>query len=138
MILLDTHIWIWWVNQDAALPPALHDALSRSMPGELAVSAISCWEVAKLVEKGRLELAIPLEEWMPLALEGSAIEVQPITPSIAIASSRLPGVFHADPADRMIYATASVMGLPLLTGDSAIRAFEARSPQRRSCHVVWA
>lgn len=123
MILLDTHIWIWWVNQDAALPPALHDALSRSMPGELAASAISCWEVAKLVEKGRLELAIPLEEWMPLALEGSAIEVQPITPSIAIASSRLPGVFHADPADQLIVATARLLDCPLASVDAKIAAY---------------
>ena len=124
MILLDTHIWIWWVNQDAALPPALHNAIARATPGDLAISAISCREVAKLVEKGRLELGLPLTEWMGLALEGSSIEVQPITPDIAIASASLPGSFHADPADQLIVATARVLDCPLASVDQKIAAYQ--------------
>ena len=86
-----------------------------------------------------MRLAVPLDEWLEVAGGTGAFRIEPLTSAVAVMTAELAAEgFHADPADRMIYATASVMGLPLLTGDSAIRAFEARSPQRRSCHVVWA
>ena len=68
----------------------------------IGVSAISCWEVAKLVERGRLELPYPLEEWFELALGYPGVSLLELTPEIAIASTRLPGQFHRDPADQII------------------------------------
>ena len=54
MIVLDTHIWVWWVHGDSSLSPTMRALLDSSEQTGIAVSAISCWEVAKLVERGRL------------------------------------------------------------------------------------
>ncbi len=68
MILLDTHAWVWWVHDPAQLTPAQREAIVANEEDLIGVSAISCWEVAKLVEYGRLELPCPLEEWFEDAL----------------------------------------------------------------------
>ena len=90
------------------------------MHSGLEVSAISCWEVAKLVQYGRLELACPLEEWMEQALAYSGVHLLELTPRIATESTKLPGSFHRDPADQIIVATARIYDIPLLTVDSRI------------------
>jgi PIN domain nuclease of toxin-antitoxin system len=84
------------------------------------VSSISLWEIAKLVELGRLELPVPLEKWFDQALAYPGIELIEITPKIAIESTRLPGEFHRDPADQIIVATARVMKCKLVTSDERI------------------
>lgn len=89
----------------------------------LAVSAISCWEVAKLVERGRLILPMEIEPWFDMALDGSGITLLPISPMVAAASTQLPGSFHRDPADQLIVATARVHELRLTTLDARIRAY---------------
>ena len=86
----------------------------------IGVSVISCWEIAKLVEYGRLELPCPLEEWFEQALSYPGIHLLPLTPEIAIESTRLPGEFHRDPADQIIVATARVYNCPLVTSDERI------------------
>lgn len=68
MILLDTHIWVWWVDDNPQLVDRPRHLIQDNVRSGLEVSAISCWEVAKLVQYGRLELACPLEEWMEQAL----------------------------------------------------------------------
>ena len=68
MIVLDTHIWVWWVHGDPALPASIREQLDSSEPTGIAVSAISCWEVAKLAERGRLILPCPVVEWLQQAL----------------------------------------------------------------------
>lgn len=85
------------------------------MPSGLDVSVISCWEIAKLVEYGRLALACPVEEWMGQALGYPGVQLIPLTPQIAIESTKLPGNFHRDPADQITVATARVYDILLLT-----------------------
>ena len=64
MILLDTHIWVWWVDDNQQLADRQRNLIQDNVRSGLEVSAISRWEVAKLVQYGRLELACPLDEWM--------------------------------------------------------------------------
>ena len=99
MILLDTHIWIWWVNDDKRLTPALRKVIEDNKADGLGVSIISCWEVAKLVEVGKLTLAYPIKRWMKLVLASPEVQLLDLTPEIAIESTQLPGTFHRDPAD---------------------------------------
>ena len=123
MILLDTHIWIWWVDGSARLRPAYQRLLAQEEPQGLAIAAISVWEVAKLVEKGKLAFTLPVDEWVRKALAYPGITLINLTPDIALASTQLPGDFHPDPADQLIVATARVMDLALLTEDARIQAY---------------
>ena len=120
MIVLDSHIWVWWVHGDERLSAAQQEAISAAEADVIGVSAISCWEVAKLVERGRLELPCPLEEWFHQALDYPGVRSLPLTPEVAMESTRLPGEFHRDPADQMIVATARVYGCPLVTSDGKL------------------
>jgi PIN domain nuclease of toxin-antitoxin system len=86
----------------------------------LAVSVISCWEVAKLVERKRLELNLQVGEWIQRALAYPGIHLLYLTPKIAVESTQLPPTFHRDPADQIIVATSRVRGYPLLTADEKI------------------
>jgi PIN domain nuclease of toxin-antitoxin system len=122
VILLDTHVWVWWVHDDP-MPIALRIAINQRSDEGLAVSAISCWEVAKLVEYGRLQLPSDLDEWLDLALDASGVRLIPISPRIAAESTTLPGDFHRDPADQIIVATSRVYELPLATCDEKILGY---------------
>jgi PIN domain nuclease of toxin-antitoxin system len=110
MIVLDTHVWVWWVHGDAQIQPSQSSAIEEAESDVIGVSAISCWEVAKLVERGRLVLPRPPEEWIASALHYPGIRLIGLSPEIAVASTRLPGSFHRDPADQIIVATARVNG----------------------------
>lgn len=123
MILLDTHIWIWWVNESKELSTEQQQIIASQQADGLGVSIISCWEVAKLVELGRLQLTLPVEEWLAAALHYPGIQLFDLSPRIAVESTQLPGVFHRDPADQIIVATARVHGLALLTADGKIRGY---------------
>jgi PIN domain nuclease of toxin-antitoxin system len=105
------------------MPDGMRMTIEFGAPEGLAVSAISCWEVSMLVERGRLELAKDLDEWLELALHPSGVSLIPISPEIAMASTRLPGKFHRDPADQIIVATSRVLNVPLATCDEKIRAY---------------
>lgn len=85
---------------------------------------ISCWEVAKKVETGKLELDRAISEWISLALRFPGIELLPLTPEIAVESTQLPGPLHRDPADQIIVATSRVLRLPLLTEDQKLLAYD--------------
>jgi PIN domain nuclease of toxin-antitoxin system len=123
MIVLDTHIWVWWVDENSQLSERHTQLIQDNKSSGLGVSAISCWEVAKLVEYGRLRLDCSLEEWMEQAVAYPEITLLPLTPQIAIESTKLPGIFHRDPADQIIVATARVHDLPLLTVDRLIMGY---------------
>ena len=84
------------------------------------MSSISCWEVAKLVQNGRLELPCPVSGWFAKALAYPGVQLTEISPAICVESTRLPGEFHRDPADQLIVATSRVMNVPLLTVDRKI------------------
>ncbi len=130
MIVLDTHALVWWVNGDAGLSAparsAIEDALSA---GEaVLVSAISAWELAMLVQRGRLDLAMELDEWLRAVASIDGVSLAPITAQIAAQSAKLPGEFHKDPADRMIVALAREQNVPLITADQRIQRYP---------HVRW-
>lgn len=120
MIVLDTHIWVWWVDGSSQLTSQYEYRIEEHKTGGLGVSVISCWEVAKLVESGRLKLRCSVEEWVEQALAHPGVQLLQLTPRIAVESTRLPGSFHRDPADQIIVATARIWNSPLLTADERI------------------
>ena len=119
MIVLDTHIWIWWVDENPRLSSANLETIQKHQDGGLGISIISCWEVAKLVEKGRLSFDCIVDEWLEVALTYPGIELIELSLAIILQSTRLEG-FHNDPADQIIVATAKVLNVPLLTQDTKI------------------
>lgn len=120
MILLDMHIWVWWVDDSQQLTDRQRHIVLDNVRSGLGISVMSCWEVAKLVEYGRLELACAIEEWMAQAVAYPGMQLLELTLRIAIESTKLPGSFHRNPADQIIVATARVYDIPLLTADSHI------------------
>jgi len=120
MILLDTHIWLWWVHGDERLSTTHEVLISDNEEEGIGVSVISCWEVAKLVEYGRLDLPLSIGQWLGQALDYPGINLLPLTPEIVVESTQLPGSFHRDPADQIIVATARIHGIRLMTVDSKI------------------
>jgi PIN domain nuclease of toxin-antitoxin system len=122
VIVLDTHVWVWWVDGGTQLPPDYLALLQAEAANGFGVSAISCWEVAKLVESGRLQLALPVSQWLTQALQ-PPVQLLPLSPEVAVGSTQLPGTFHRDPADQIIVATARQYGCPLVTMDRLIRAY---------------
>lgn len=123
MIVIDTHIWLWWVDNSPRLTQHQRKLLEDHRDQGLGVSIISCWEVAKLVEKQKIGLGRSLEEWMEVALSYPGIQLLELTIPIAVESTRLVG-FHRDPADQLIVATAKVHDVPLLTADAKILSYE--------------
>jgi PIN domain nuclease of toxin-antitoxin system len=124
-ILLDTHYWIWLqAGAWGELSPSERKAVMEAgVHGRLLLSVISVWELGLLESKGRVSLDRPCEEWVREALATPGLSVAPLTPEIALASTRLPQPFHGDPADRIIVATARTMGVRLATRDSKIREY---------------
>lgn len=120
MILLDTHTWVWLADGSDRISQEHVKKIQLHEKSGLGISAISCWEVAKLVEHHRLKLACTIEEWMRAALAYPGIQLVEFSPRIAIESTQLPGTFHKDPADQIIVATARVLGVELLTVDEKI------------------
>ena len=121
MIVLDTHVLIWAVDSDGRLGRTARAAIEEGERADgIAVSAITPWEITLLAEKGRLRLGSDAAVWIATALDLHGVHLVPIEAAIAIDSVRLPGSFHADPADRFIVATARYCRAPLLTADGAI------------------
>ena len=123
MILLDTHVLIWWANGEHERLSAAAIAAIEAEEQQRLVSAISCWEVAMLVERGRLGLNVDIERWLNLVASVPRLQLLPLSPAVAVASTRLPGTFHADPADRFLVAQARQLNIALVTADSKIRAY---------------
>ncbi len=119
MIILDTHIWIWWVDNHPRLTQQQQDWIATHQTNGLGVSIFSCWEIAKLVEKNRIGFSLPLEVWFATALAYPGVQLLELTLPIVIQATQLPG-FHNDPADQIIVATAKVYDCPLLTADQKI------------------
>ena len=121
LVLLDTHVWVWLLSGSQKINQKALKAIERSVSSEaVLLSAISPWEVAMLVSKGRLTLDRDVGEWVQAATSVPGIRIEPITPAIAVASTRLPGIIHPDPADRMIAATARHLGAILVTDDQLL------------------
>jgi PIN domain nuclease of toxin-antitoxin system len=123
-IVLDTHVWVWLVQNDPKLSRRMGDAIeSAAERGPIHVSAISLWEIALLAAKRRVEMHAPLSRWFAQALSLPSMSLAPVTPEVAIDGSTLPGEFHADPADRIIVATARTLGAALVTIDERIQRY---------------
>lgn len=119
MIVLDTHIWVWWVQNDSRLNQQQRQWLQDYEPDGLGVSILSCWEVAKLVEKNRLILPLAIDKWLEVALAYPGVQLLNLSLLIVIDSTQLSG-FHSDPFDQLIVATARFYNCPLLTVDAKI------------------
>ncbi len=119
MIVLDTHIWVWWVDNSPRLTEQLRELIAAHQSSGLGVSIFSCWEVAKLVEKGRIQLVRPVNEWLDLGLAYPGVQLLELTLPIVVKATQLEG-FHNDPADQIIVATAQDRACPLLTVDAKI------------------
>ena len=120
-VLLDTHVLIWWLNDPTQLSAAQREVLNSVGPqSPILVSDISLWEIAMLHSLGRIRLAIPLREWLDKATAAPLVRRQGISPAIAAELAALPASFHRDPADRILVATARVLGATLLTRDHRI------------------
>ena len=119
--LLDTHVLIWWLNDRTRLSPAQREVVGSVRPEDpLLVSDISLWEVATLHGLGRIRLALPLREWLDKAAAPPLVQRHGISPAIAATVAALPDSFHRDPTDRILVATARVLGATLLTRDRRI------------------
>ncbi|MFQ5667417.1 MAG: type II toxin-antitoxin system VapC family toxin [Candidatus Binatia bacterium] len=123
-LLLDTHVLIWLSEGLEELRPSARRVVERGAARDgLAVSAISFWEVAMLEQRRRLSLSTPLPEWRRRVLEAPGITEAVVSGDIAIEAVQLPGELHADPADRILVATARVLGLRLVTRDERLIAY---------------
>ena len=122
MVVLDTHVLVWWLNGDKKLSLKAKKALGKckKQHSSIKVSAICAWEIAMLVEKGRLVINMDVDSWLGEANKIPAISFVPIDVEIAVKSTSLPGSFHKDPADRMIVSLARHLALPLVTADQQI------------------
>jgi len=123
VILLDTHIWVWWVSRPDRLQPRHRELLEVGVDRVFGVSIISCWEVAKLVQCGRLKLDRSVGLWIESALVEPGVSLLHLHPLIVVESTQLPPPFHRDPADQLLVATARVLQCPILTEDSKIAAY---------------
>jgi PIN domain nuclease of toxin-antitoxin system len=125
-VLLDTHVLIWLLSGNLRLGTEARLLIQQAAEeNALRVSAITPWEIAMLVSKGRLALDRDVGEWVKAALALPGIRLEPLSPEIAIASTRLPGTLHADPADRIIAATVRQVGAILLTEDQRLLDYGA-------------
>jgi PIN domain nuclease of toxin-antitoxin system len=121
LLLLDTHALVWSVEERPRLGSAAKRAINiAARLNQVAVSAISPWEVALLVSKGRLKLSTDVMVWVREALSKQGINLIPLEPEIAVASTRLPFDMHADPADRILVTTARQLGATFVTADKAL------------------
>lgn len=121
-VILDTHIWVWWLLPDSPLPDRERKALDRIATDKgIYLPAICQWEAQMLHGKKRIELPIPFSTWLRRATAADMLTVLPLNSDAVIEVDELPATFHGDPADRMIVATARAHDLPLATHDGAIK-----------------
>ena len=120
MVILDTHIWVWWNHQDPKLAPIHKQVIDCNRNDGLGICTITLIEIARLAQQGSITLPLPLHQWFSIALAVEGVMLVTITPSIAIDAVNLPGDFHKDPALRLIVATARSLDCPLITADRQI------------------
>ncbi len=120
--LLDTHVLVHWLSGGNGLSEEHRRRIKEANPkSPLWISDISLWEIATLHSLGRIELDLPLRDWLERATAPPLVRRVGITPAITAEVGALPGTFHGDPADRISVSTARVLGATLLTRDRRIR-----------------
>ena len=122
-LLLDTHVWLWWLLGQPELPAKERNALDALAAAGTppALSVISLWEAQMLAAKGRLHIDVPLTHWLPTAAAAEVVTLIPMDVAVILALDALPAGFHGDPADRIIVTSARSRDLPLATKDGNIR-----------------
>jgi len=130
MVLLDTHVWLWWLLGDGNLRDSERDELDRMASGNrISISWVTIWELEMLERKERIVLKPDIQAWIKFAARPDITVVLPVDIDVVLAQRNLPGNFHNDPADRLITATAQLSGYPLATHDR--RILEA------GCCKIW-
>jgi PIN domain nuclease of toxin-antitoxin system len=123
-LLLDTHVWVHYINATPGLRPETIRTIDKALiSGSVFISVISIWEIALLVRLKRLALQTTVSQWAEQALKLPGTSLLAFTPEIAIDSVDLPGPMHKDPSDRIVVSTARIERLTLVTRDGAILAF---------------
>jgi PIN domain nuclease of toxin-antitoxin system len=117
MILLDTHTWIWAISTDKILSLRAKGMIKNTPANQRAIASISIWEFAMMFTKGRINVKISPEQWLENAINKSGIRIFDLSSKVALDACSLPGVFHKDPADRIIVATARIHNVTLITKD---------------------
>jgi PIN domain nuclease of toxin-antitoxin system len=120
LIVLDTHVWLWSVDAPQRLSTPARRAIERA--DRIGVPTMSVMELAGLVQRGRLELDVPVRAWVRDALARDRVEPLQLTTEVALDAAQLS--FEGDPADRIIYATARAADAQLVTRDARLRAFD--------------
>lgn len=123
-MLLDTHIWIRWLNEPTGsfvLPSNIIHHIEHAET--LEINVMSCWELAKLVKRNRITLPFPLRQWIDLSSQYNDIRVLPVQTDIALLAEKLPE-HHRDPADRFIIATSIFYNMPLVSLDSKFPQYQ--------------
>ena len=131
LLLLDTHTLVWSINEGPKLGKGAKESIRvAGDEGRILVSAITPWEIALLVSRGRLTLGADVMDWVRNALTIPGLTLVPLEPEIAVASTRLPFEMHPDPADRILVATARHLGATLVTADQALLQLATRGNLR--------
>ncbi len=132
-LLLDTHVVIWFFDGRNELSSWTVESIEKAAArGELLVSAITIWEIARLVTAGRVTFQKPLEQWISDLFESPGLHLVPLSPEISCQSCKLPG-FHKDPVDRIIVATSLITQAKLVTRDRQIIEYK---PMKNLIEVV--
>jgi|APLak6261660231_1056022.scaffolds.fasta_scaffold03640_2 PIN domain nuclease of toxin-antitoxin system len=117
-LLLDTHIWLWWINQNGPLTNQHRETIAQAE--QVFISSISCWELVMLYQRQRIELDLPLQDWLSIALRD--IVCLPLTAEIAMRAALL-DFQHRDPADRFIIATALLADCQIMSFDGQFKFY---------------
>ena len=124
-LLLDTHAVVWLMEAMPLAPSARTAITEAQQDGEVFVSPVSAWEIGLLLSKKRLTLGRPVQDWFANLLALPGIQLASLAPAAAIEASFLPGELHADPADRLLVATARHLDASLVTRDASLLSYAA-------------
>ena len=131
MIVLDTHVLVWWLTQAPGLSTAAKRAIGKhSAVGEVVASTISLLEIATAIRRGRLQFNVPVDQWLADARSIPELRFEPVSVEIASLAGSFLEPVHGDPADRIIAATATVLGAALVTADDRLRGLP-------SLRAIW-
>jgi len=126
VIVIDTHVLVWWLTQPERLSPAARLALAQVNATDPAVlSAISILEITTAVRRGRMDLSVPIGDWLALLHQLPELRIKSVCSKIAARAGGYGDDMHGDPADRLVAATAEVLGARLVSADEKLRLHPA-------------
>ena len=125
-VLLDTSALLYWTLRPEALPERARRAIEDAAADEVVVSAISLWEVGLKAQRGTLDLGLPFAVYVERLRRVDRLTLAPVDAPVWLRVVALPWE-HRDPADRVIVATAEMLGVPLVTSDEVMRRYAARA-----------